>query len=169
MAAEGNEKIVAVADSSFLIGISMIRQWGLLAAIVKKLYVAPTVWKEVVVKGQGRPASAEIQQADFIERHSVRNTSGVRRLQIFLNRGEAETLVLAQEIGCPIVFLNERRARKVAQSAGLQTMGVLGVLLVAKRKGFIASIRPLLESLLQQGFRLSHVLCDSVLREAGEL
>ena len=85
-----------------------------------------------------------------------------------LDAGEAETLVLATELGVPKVFVDDLRGRKVAQSLGLQAVGVAGFLLFAKKKGKIREIRPLLLQLLQKGFRLSNRLIDAVLEEAGE-
>lgn len=57
MALGEREKIIAVADASFLIGISIVQQWKVLAEMVERIYVAPAVWEEVVVKGQGKPGA----------------------------------------------------------------------------------------------------------------
>ncbi len=163
------KKVTAVADASFLIGLCLISQWKLLAAVVERLYVTPAVWEEVVVRGQGRPGVKELQQASFIERHSAKNRKAVEMLQVFLGPGEAESLIVAQEMACSVVFVDDLRARKAAQAAGLRTVGVAGFLLSAKQRGLIQEIRPLLEALQQRGFRLSRTLIEAVFREAGEV
>jgi predicted nucleic acid-binding protein len=66
------------------------------------------------------------------------------------------------------VFLDDLKARKAAQKSGLRTMGVAGFLLAAKQKGLVQEIRPLLEELLKNGFRLSQTLMETVLKRAGE-
>ena len=162
------EKIEAVADASFLIGLCLISQWKLLAAVVKRLYVAPAVWEEVVVRGQGRPGVQELRQASFIERRPAKNRKAVEMLRVFLGPGEAEALIVAQEVACSAVFVDDLRARKAAQAAGLRTVGVAGFLLAAKQRGLIQEVRPFLEALQQQGFRLSRALIEAVSREAGE-
>lgn len=159
----------AVADASFLIGLCLISQWRLLSSMVQRLYVAPAVWEEVAVRGQGKPGVQEMQRAEFIEKHPVKNRKSVEMLRVFLDPGEAESLVLAQEVECSLVFVDDLKARKAAQKAGLRTMGVAGFLLIAKQKGLIKEIRPLLEALQQRGFRLSQALIEAVSREAGEL
>ena len=169
MAIGETEKIQAVADASFLIGLCLISQWKLLATVVERVYVAPAVWEEVVVRGQGRPGVQELQQASFIERHPAQNRKAVEMLQVFLGPGEAETLIVAQEVTCSVVFLDDLRARKAAQAAGLRTVGVAGFLLAAKQRGLIQKVRPFLEALQQQGFRLSRTLIEAVSREAGEV
>jgi hypothetical protein len=61
MAIEKKEKIRAVADASFLIGLALIKQWGLLSQMVDELYVSPAVWEEVILLGQGKPGAKEIK------------------------------------------------------------------------------------------------------------
>lgn len=115
MAIEKKEKIRAVADASFLIGLSLIKQWVLLPQMVDELYVLPAVWEEVILLGQGKPGAKEMQDSEVIERHPIQNQETVEMLKVFLGPGEAETLVLAQERACSIVFLDDLKARKAAQ------------------------------------------------------
>lgn len=160
--------VTAVADASFLIGISVIGQWKTLEALIETLYVADEVWTEVVVRGVGKPGAKELSQAAFVVRRTVFNTQAVAMLTPTLDKGEAETVVLATELGVTTVFLDDRRGRKVAQSAGLQVTGIAGFLLFAKRSAKIEAVQPLLLQLNQKGFRLSSELIDAVSRRAGE-
>ena len=48
-------KLIAVADASFVIGISLCQQWDTLKALVETLIIADKVWEEVVERGEGRP------------------------------------------------------------------------------------------------------------------
>ena len=162
-------RLTAVADASFVIGISLCQQWDTLEVFVETLIIADKVWKEVVERGDGKPGEKELQQATFVERHTVSNTSAVAMLTTTLDEGEAETLVLATELGITQVFVDDLRGRKIAQSLGLQTVGVAGFLLLAKKKGKIQTVRPLLLQLQQKGFRLSSKLINAVLEEAGEI
>ena len=161
-------KLIAVADASFVIGISLCEQWDILKALVETLIIADKVWEEVVERGEGKPGEKELRQATFVKRQTVSNTSAVTMLMATLDKGEAETLVLATELSVTNVFVDDLRGRKVAQSLGLQTVGVAGFLLFAKKKRKIKAVRPLLLQLQQKGFRLSSRLIDAVLEEAGE-
>ena len=60
--------------------------------------------------------------------------------------------MLATELGVKTVFLDDRRGRKVAQSAGLQVTGIAGFLLFAKQSAKIEAVQPLLLQLHQKGF-----------------
>ena len=161
--------VTAVADASFLIGVSVIGQWKTLEALTETLYVANEVWAEVVVRGVGKPGAKELSQAAFVERRAVSNAQAVAMLTPTLDEGEAETVVLATELGVTTVFLDDRRGRKVAQSARLQVIGIAGFLLFAKRSAKIEAVQPLLLQLHQKGFRLSSKLIDAVSRQAGEI
>jgi hypothetical protein len=86
-----------------------------------------------------------------------------------LDRGEAETIALALELGADLVLLDERDGRYTAQRFGLRVVGVLGVLLEAKSKGLIKNIKPYLDMLRQQaGFYIRETLYQQMLILAGE-
>ena len=121
--------LIAVADASFVIGISLCEQWDTLKMLVETLIIAEEVWEEVVERGEGKPGERELRQATFVDRRTVSNTSAVTMLMATLDKGEAETLVLATELDIMNVFVDDLRGRKVAQSLGLQAVGVAGFLI----------------------------------------
>jgi predicted nucleic acid-binding protein len=53
---------------------------------------------------------------------------------------------------------------------GLSITGVLGVLLIAKNRGLISKVQPIIDALiLQANFRISRQVYEEVLRTANEL
>jgi predicted nucleic acid-binding protein len=123
LADEPKAKVAAAADASFLIGLCVIDQVSLLGEMFERVYVAPAVWDEVVVRGQGRPGAEQIESSSFITRQVVQNRQAIVMLQLFLGPGERETLALAQELSCPLVLMDDLRARRVANQAGMHTLG----------------------------------------------
>ena len=89
-------------------------------------------------------------------------------LRTDLDRGEAEVLVLAEELHADWVLLDETKARLAAQLLGLRFTGTVGLLLLAKRVGKIAAIRPLLDELRAKKFHLSEKVYCAALEQAGE-
>jgi predicted nucleic acid-binding protein len=86
-----------------------------------------------------------------------------------LDLGEAEVIALALEHPADIVIMDERLGRQTAAYFGLRCIGTIGILVAAKRQGFIPAIRPDLERLkYQQGYYISERLYDRVLADAGE-
>jgi len=54
------------------------------------------------------------------------------------------------------------------KSLGFNVLGTLGILLIAKRRGWIPAARPVVEHLLTQGMFLSPGLIAMALAEIGE-
>ncbi len=89
-------------------------------------------------------------------------------LMTTLDKGEAETIILAKEMEINTVFIDDMRGRKIAQSVGLKTIGIGGFLLLAKNRRLIREVRPHLLQLQLRGFRLSCRLINEILQSAGE-
>jgi len=93
----------------------------------------------------------------------------VTELEATLDPGEAAALVLALEKSADFVLMDEAAGRKAAGQLGLTVIGVLGILLQAKRRTIIPTIRPLILRLQSElGFRLSPQVVAQVPKSAGE-
>lgn len=85
-----------------------------------------------------------------------------------LDLGEASAIALAIEAGVRLVVIDERRGRLVAREMGLAVTGSLGVLLRAKRLGFIDAVGPRVAAMRRNGIWLADALVRRVLAEAQE-
>lgn len=93
----------------------------------------------------------------------------VALLRAEVDEGEAEAVALARERQIPVVLLDERDARRVAQRLSLQVLGTVGILVWARRVGTVVSLRDQLDSLQSRGrFHLSESVCQEALRAVGE-
>jgi hypothetical protein len=160
---------VVVSDTSPLTNLAAIGQFTLLRQLYGSLHIAEAVWNELNAAGQHWPGRNEVAAATWIQRHVPKNRSLIAALRQDLDQGEAESIALALERKADLILMDERDGRHKAMRLGLRPVGVVGVLLMAKARGEVAEIGPLLDALRQQaGFYLGESLYREALRLAHE-
>jgi predicted nucleic acid-binding protein len=160
--------VIVVSNASPLIALAKIGRLDLLPELFESIIVPQAVYDEVVTSGAERPGVLEIRQASWIKTRSITDQSKVSYLLAELDRGEAEALVLAEEVSANWVLLDETKARLVAELVGLHYIGTVGLLLLAKQLGKLAFLRPVLDELRANQFYISQKVYQAVLEEAGE-
>lgn len=161
--------MIIVSNTSPLTNLAAIGQFSLLGSLYPCLLIAEGVWDELNASGRYWPGRNEVAASDWIERRQVRNQPLVRALRRDLDRGESETIALAVELGSDLVLLDEKEGRNAAVHFGLRPVGIVGVLLEAKKKELTTELRPHLDALRNEaGFYLSERLYHHALALAGE-
>jgi len=130
--------------------------------------VAPHAVLEEITAGERlRRGAEEISKAEWLVVQEGVEPEPL--LASELGPGEAAVIATAHRMRDCSVLLDDRRARGVALRAyGLRVKGSAGLLVAAKRSGFIPEVRPLLEHLVRNGYFLSRRLIDRATAEAGE-
>ena len=154
--------MIVVSDTSPITSLLQAGQAELLHALFDEVLMPPAVEAELLRFHSelpewliARPIVGQ-QQADVLSQ--------------LLDRGEAEAIVLAEECHADYLLIDERRGRQQAEARGLTAIGLLGVLLLAKRTGQLASVSGLIDRLeIQAGFFVSERVKSIVLRAAGEM
>lgn len=159
---------IVVSDASPLINLARAEQFELLATFYGQVIIPQAVYDEVVVRGQGREGSAEVQNASWIDTDEPQDDLAVQALAAELGKGEASAIILAQERQAKLLLIDEIRGRRVAQQLGLKVLGTLGILARAKREGRIPNLRQVLNLLRARGTWIGDELYEEVLRLAGE-
>lgn len=143
---------------------------GLLEALNEPgvpVLVPDRVVAEIGVRGASDPAVIAVRAARWIQ--VVPDPIIPRQvLDWGLDAGESAVLALALEQQGSQAVLDDLAARRCAGSLGIAVQGTLGLLLVAKRSGLIAEVRPLIHTLRQAGFYMSDEVVQRALRAAGE-
>ena len=161
----------AVLDSGPLIHLSWINQLYLLSRLFDEVIVPPGVRDEVLAPRAGTLGLDRIQQAFAEEWLAVITPAGARRLSrstpLSLGRGEAEALLLAEELKPDLFITDDAAARVEAIRRNLAVVGTVGVLTQARDRSLIPAVLPLLLELRGLGQWISDGLLQAVRQEEG--
>jgi len=67
------------------------------------------------------------------------------------------------------MILDDLKARQVAKNLNLKFTGLLGIILKAKQKGIVSSVKDVTNKLKSVNFRISQAMENEILRLADEL
>ena len=153
-----------VSNTGPTIALAHIGQIDILRRIFGQVLIPTAVRAEI----QDETSLAALNDADWIMVGEVKDTLAVQLLREELDAGESEAIILARENQAALIFMDERAATRKARSIGLQSIGTLGILLIAKEKGIVTELKPLLTSLRLEGFHMSDTLYNQILHRADE-
>ncbi len=160
-----------VSDTSPLLGLSAIGYLELLKDQFGQVLIPPSVLAELRLETDFR-GTVFIQQAlnqGWLVPKEIQNEPLARSLLSELHRGEAEAITLAIDLHLDMIVMDERIGRDRARAMGLNTIGILGVLLNAKKYGKLDSVESAMNALRREvGFFISEQLYREVLKQAGE-
>ena len=129
--------------------------------------VPDVVMNEVGALGPDDPAVQAVRQSTWMQVVSTPTIPDAVRVWD-LDAGESAVLAVALQEPGSMVILDDQAARRCAQVLNIQTQGSLGLVLVAKQRGLISAVRPVLEQLKQAGMYISDRLEEQILAAAGE-
>jgi predicted nucleic acid-binding protein len=158
--------MTVVSNSTPLIVFSRANQLRLFEKLFGKVIIPSAVHREILVQGVGKPGVGRLQNLTWLEMKPVTKSSA--GLSSSLDAGEAEAIRLAIELNADFILLDDRLGRREAARSGIRAMGTIGVLQLAKAAGFILTIKPELDLMMQNGFYVSEPLYTQALKDAGE-
>lgn len=163
--------MIIISDTSPLSNLALVNGLFLLKEIYQTVVIPQTVAEELSKAGGEDQRIINVLLLDWVEIRQSTNLKLIAELQndYLLDRGEAEAIALALEFKADELLIDERLGRREAIRLGLSITGVLGVLLIAKRRGLIPAVQPVMDALIAEaGFRVSQQLYKDVLNAAGE-
>ena len=161
-----------ICNTSPIIGLLSIKRLSLLWELFEEVIIPQAVYEELCVENKNY--KEEIQEIKTsvvqgkISVYQVKNSQMVKAMYGKLHYGELEVIVGAKELDISLAIIDEITARKMAAEFLVDTIGIMGMLLMAKKRGFIKEIRPDIELLRSNGYRISDKLFEETLRKAGE-
>lgn len=161
--------MIVVSDTSPINNLAAINQLHLLQQLYGTVIIPEAVYQELTDPDFPVAGAKEVQTFTWIQIRAVEDRTMLKALSSELDPGEAEAIVLALEMKAEQVLIDERRGRMIAARLNLHYTGILGVLVEAKSQGFISTVKPLLDDLINKaGFWVTEPLYKSVLRLVNE-
>jgi len=162
--------MIIVSDTSPVSNLILIQRLDILQKLFYEIIVPPAVDAEVRALKQFGKDLGEYENAEWIKVYQPTNLQKVQTLQAKLDEGEAQAIVLALEINCDLLLIDERIGTNIARQEGLQTIGLVGVLIKAKENRIIKEVHEILSDLKHQaGFWLGEKLENQILENLNEI
>jgi predicted nucleic acid-binding protein len=153
--------MIVVSDTSPLTALLTVGEAALLPHLFHEVFIPNAVHAELLRNHPRLPNWLQVGQ--------VKDTAQATNYSRVVDAGEAEAIELARELHADQLLIDERKGRKLAVQEGVPVIGLLGVVLLAKRKALIPSARALLVRLENEaGMYLSQDIRDAALKTVGE-
>lgn len=148
---------VIITDTSILIVLHKIGELELLKRVYGEIITTSIIAEEF---GEDLPAWIKIEK--------ISDRKYLDYLKTQVDIGEASAFAVASQFEDVLLLMDDLKARKLAKQLSLKVIGVIGILIFAKKKGKISLIKPLLEKLQETNFRINKKIIDFALAECGE-
>ena len=153
--------MIVVSDTSCVSNLLTVGQESLLLRLFGEVLIPPAVEHELLRFHARLP--------EFLKRVVPTDEAQLSRLRLEVDAGEAEAISPACELKADRLLIDETIGRAVALREGVAIIGLVGLLVTAKRHGLLTSIGPVLRRLEDEaGFRLSQSLVADALRAVDE-
>ncbi len=157
--------MILVADCSALIALSACQQLAVLEKLFETVVVPEAVYYEATVSYKKEAQQLKVYLQNKVHKVDMNNYVF---LDGFSDIGETEAMLLYKQLSADKLLIDDKRGRKIAKLNNIRIIGSLGILLIAKEKGLINEIYPLLQCIEKAGIHLSVELVETVLDLAGE-
>lgn len=156
-----------VVNASPLICLFKSGLADILPQLFQEIAVPDNVFKEVATENKYDFASRAVKTQTWINR-----VSGIEINPLIaswdLGKGESAVLSFAMQNPYFWVVIDDMAARRCALSLGCRFTGTVGLIVLAKRRGIINSVRESIENLQNVGLWLSEDFIEKVCRREGE-
>ena len=153
-----------IVNTTPIIALAGIGHLDLLQKLYSRVMIPEAVDREII----SEPTRTLFSSAEWIDVERIKNPYPKSAFSSRLHAGEIEVIVLAQETEAELLIIDDNAAKNTAKYLGMKVTGTMGVLLRAKKEGFIKEVRPLLDNLEADGFYISRDVRRFTLEQAKE-
>lgn len=157
--------MIIVSDTGPLISLIQLEKLSLLSELYPDFILPKAVFDELTLHKTLLNNDFDLS---FLESH-VKIVSVKLIESDDIHKGELECIALFQEYNATRLLIDDYEARHFAERMNIPCFGTIGLLLEAKSKGLIVSVKPLIEQMKANGRYISDKLLQSILIHAREI
>lgn len=143
---------IIIADTSCLIVLQKIGRLTLLQHMFNVVTITPEVRDEY-----------QEELPPWISVCPVKDQMRQKILELDLDPGESSSIALALEHPNPLLLIDERKGRLIANELQIPFTGTLGILIRGKTNGLVKSLHIEIDQLKKINFRMSESLIHQIL------
>ncbi|GAA6168252.1 DUF3368 domain-containing protein [Sessilibacter corallicola] len=159
---------IVVSDTTAITHLAKIGELDILQKLYMEILIPEAVYTELTQVKKTQPGALLVLNSKWIKVVKIKNRAVVTKLSKHLDLGESEAIALSIELQSDVLIMDEVAGRNIAKKLGRNIIGMVGILLEAKKKGYIVSVRPYLDKLRATGFRLGEEIYQLALKISQE-
>ncbi len=160
--------MIVVSDTTPISELAKVGQLNILVELYGQVIIPQEVYDELTTGNH--PAVNVVPFLDWLEVYPVDDAQQIKTLQskTGLHLGESAAMILAEQLNADQLLIDERAARRFALACKLPVIGTVGILVLAKQRGLLESVKDALDALIANGTRISNQLYQQALVLAQE-
>lgn len=155
---------LVISDSGPIISLAIIDKLGILDDLFDTIYIPKAVWEELTRDD----TTAHYQCIVEYFEEKVREISGFNDLTFVMDPGESESVILYKELNANYLLIDDKKARNIAENFGVQCIGTIGILSIARDRRMLEELRPLFITFLRNKRYYSLELLNAILKKHNE-
>lgn len=155
---------LVISDSGPIFSLAIIDKLNLLDSLFDEIFIPRAVWEEVTKD----TTTEHHQRIVAYFKNRIQEIKGANKLTFVMDYGESEAVILYNELDADFLLIDDKKARDIAENFGVNCVGTIGILSIAKEKGSIDALRPIFELFLKNKRFYSLKLLNMILRKHNE-
>jgi predicted nucleic acid-binding protein len=156
--------LTIVLDTGPVISLATIDKLDVLPQLFGEFYIPSAVWEE-------------LNKSDFFKDYPkissffearTKKIKSFNELILITDYGESESMLLYKELKADFLVIDDKKTRAIAEELEINCIGILAVLIKAKEKDLITSLKPLFEQLIRNKRYYSKTVLNTILSRQEE-
>jgi uncharacterized protein len=159
-----DKKGLVIADTGPIISLAVVDKLHLLSEIFDDVFIPQAVWNELTNDN----SREDYKKVVGFFSDKVKAIVGFNNLAFAMDYGEAEAVILYNEISADYLLIDDKKARNIAETLNIKCIGTIGLIAVAKQRELIDAMRPLFIKWIEENRFYSIKLLNRILEKYSE-